>query len=1023
MLYLHCKSLNLFKMKRFFWVLIPLLFVQTINAQFVNPLICKADSVNQLRWVDSVFNRLSVRERIAQLFMVAAYSNQNDTHVKEISQLISKQGIGGLIFFQGGPVRQAQQTNYYQSLARVPLLIGIDAEWGLGMRLDSTLSYPRQMALGATNDTILTYQMAADIARQLKRLGIHINFAPVVDINTNPLNPVIGSRSFGQDMDMVSRHGIAYAKGLQDNGILACAKHFPGHGDTYDDSHLTLPLVQHSANHIDSVELYPFKRLISSGVAGIMVAHLKIPSLEPDTLLPSSLSSRIVGQKLLGELGFNGLAFTDALNMKGVSASFDPIDANIRSLLAGNDILLFPSEIENTIKKIEQLTRTGQIPEDLINIKCKKVLMAKYLVGLNRYQPIKIDGLYNDLNLPYSQVLRRKIISDAITVVHNPNDFVPLKRLDTLRIAYLEIGSNKGDAFREQLELYTAIHTFSINAEAEQTEFDTLLAELEPYNLVIVGYHTIESKAAKGYGVSQQASNFLFDLSFRKKVIVNLFGNPYSISRFSNPLAFAAIIVSYDNSTDSQSLTAQAIFGGIPFSGRLSVTASDLFGMYTGSHSSQKIRLGYGIPEELGIKSEMLSEVDSIAMEIIRTGAAPGMQILAAKDGVVFYNKAFGKPTYVSEYGNDIRMLYDIASVTKAAATLPAVMSLYSRGMLSFDSKLGQFMDLKGFPDKSKLLIGDILRHQTGLQAWIPFYMNTLTSLEPNIPLWTETFSQTHPYKFNGKRFASRFAYPSPKFYRTDSSANFPNNVAFRIYSSASISDSIYKWINQSPITDAGKYRYSDLGFLYLQKVIETLEQKKLDKVVEPIYSKLGMNYTCFNPLRRFDTERIAPTEHDPVFRKQLIWGHVHDPAAAMLGGVAGHAGLFANANDLAKLMQLYLNDGEYGGERFFEPGTVNLFANVKSTNGNRRAYGFDKPNFNGSSPAGQMASPESFGHTGFTGTMVWADPQNGLVYIFLSNRVHPDAENTKLSNLNYRTRIHDVFYRAIQSANNPINQ
>lgn len=1010
-------------MKRVFWVFFTLIFAQTISAQLSSPLISKADSINQMHWVDSVLNSLSLKERIAQLFMVAAYSNKDDAHTKEISQLIARQGIGGLIFFQGGPVRQAQQTNYYQSLARVPLLIGIDAEWGLGMRLDSTISYPRQMTLGAANDTLLTYQMAADIARQLKRLGIHINFAPVIDINTNSKNPVINSRAFGQDVDLVTSHGIAYAKGLQDNGILACAKHFPGHGDTYDDSHLTLPLVQHSASHIDSVELYPFKRLFSFGVASVMVAHLEIPSLEPDSTLPSSLSPRIVSQKLMADMGFNGLIFTDAMNMKGVSAYFDPVDANIRALLAGNDILLFPSEIEKTIKRIEQLTQSGQIPEELINIKCKKVLMAKYLVGLNRYQPIEIEGLYNNLNQPYSQVLRRKIVKNAITVVHNSNNYLPLKRLDTLKIAYVEIGSDKGDAFREQLELYTAVHTFSINADANQAEFDSLLAELEPYNMVIVGYHTIESKAAKGYGISQQSSNFLFDLSFRKKVILNLFGSPYSLSRLDYPSAFAAIIVSHDNSTDSQNLTAQTIFGGIPFSGKLSVTVNNLFSIYSGHQSSQKTRLGYAIPEELGIKSELLTAVDSLAMEIIRTGAAPGMQILAAKDGVVFYNKAFGKPTYVSEYGNDIRMLYDIASVTKVAATVPSVMRLYNQGKISLDSKLGQFIDLKKFPDKSKLLIGDILRHQSGLQAWIPFYMNTLTSLDPNIPLWTETFSQTHPYKFNGKRFASRLAYPSPKFYRTDSSSNFPNNVAFRIYSLASISDSIYNWINQSPITDAGNYRYSDLGFLYLQRVAESIEQKKLDEIVHPLYSKLGMNYTCFNPLNHFETERIAPTEHDPIFRKQLVWGHVHDPAAAMLGGVAGHAGLFANANDLAKLMQLYLNDGAYGGELLFEPGTVSLFANAKPTNGNRRAYGFDKPSISGPSPAGQLASPESFGHTGFTGTMVWADPQNGLVYVFLSNRVHPDAENNKLLNQNYRTQIHDIFYRAIQKCKQRNNQ
>lgn len=1003
-------------MKRIVLLIIPLVYSLLLHGQYNNPLVSKTDSVNQVHWVDSVFSSLTLKERVAQLFMVAAYSNRDIEHIKEITKLVAKQGIGGIIFFQGGPVRQALQTNYYQSQAKVPLLIGIDAEWGLGMRLDSTVSYPRQMALGATNDTMLTYQMASDIARQLKRLGIHINFAPVIDINSNPANPVIGSRAFGQEKEMVYTHGAAYVKGLQENGVLACAKHFPGHGDTYDDSHLTLPVVQQSSERIDSIELYPFKKLISRGVASVMVAHLKIPSLEPDTILPSSLSQRIVSQKLLAELGFNGLVITDALNMKGVSNFFDPVDANIRSLLAGNDMLLFPSEIESTIKKVEQHINSGQIPEDLINIKCKKVLMAKYLVGLNRYTPIKTEGLYNDLNQISSQVLRRRIIKNAITVVHNANQILPLKKLDTLNVAYIEIGANKGDAFREQLELYTAVHTFSVDAEAEQSVFDTLLLEVEPYNLIIVGYHGIDSRIAKGYGVTQQASNFLFDLSFRKRVILNLFGNPYAISMFANPLALAAIVVSYDNSVDAQNLTAQAIFGGIPFSGKLSVTASNLFNLNTGIKSNQKIRLSYGIPEEIGISSEQLAEVDSIAMEIIRTGAAPGMQILAAKDGFVFYNKAFGKPTYVSEYGNDIRMLYDIASVTKIAATLPAIMSLFNREKIEFDSNLGQFLALSKYPDKSKLTIGDILRHQSGLQAWMPFYMNTLTSLDPGIPLWADTFSPTHPYMFNGKRYASRFAYPSPKFYRTDSSSLFPKTVAFRIYALATMNDSILNWINQSPLSDAGKYRYSDLGFLYLQRIIETLEQKDLNQVVEPLYRKLGMNYTCYNPLKRFETERIAPTEHDPIFRKQLIWGHVHDAAAAMLGGVAGHAGLFANANDLAKLMQLFLNDGNYGGEQLISSGTIGLFANPKSTNGNRRAYGFDKPNPVGPSPAGELASPESFGHTGFTGTMAWADPKNGLVYIFLSNRVHPDAENTKLSAMNYRTRIHDIFYKAIQS-------
>lgn len=1006
------------KLPYLFFDLFILLLVQ-VNLSFSAPAkglqMQGVDSLKQRLWVDSVMAKLSLTERIGQLFMVAAYSNQNGKHVSDISQLITRQGIGGLIFFQGGPVRQALQTNYYQSLAKVPLLIGMDAEWGIGMRLDSTISFPRQMAFGAAGDTLLMYQMAADLARQLKRLGVHLNFAPVVDVNSNPLNPVIGSRAFGEDRKTVSHLGIAYMHGLQQNGVLACAKHYPGHGDTNEDSHFTLPTVYNDSARIDSVDLYPFRKLVDAGVASIMVAHLRIPALESDTLLPSSLSAKIISQKLIGELGFEGLVFTDALNMKGVSAYFDPVDANIRSLLAGNDVLLFPSEVEKTIRKVEELVKKGQIPEEIINLKCRKVLMAKYAVGLSKYFPVDINNLVADLNRVESIVLKRKILAQAITVIQNHNDLIPLKRLDTLKIAYVEVGANKGDAFREQLELYTAVHTFSIDADAPQEEFDTLLTQLKPFNLVIVGYHSIDSRANKGYGITQQASNFLFDLSFNKKVILSLFGNPYSVTRFSNPLAFQTILVSYENSTESQNITAQMIFGGSTFGGRLTVNSGSIYAKNSGYQSTLRIRLGYALPEELGISSALLSEVDSLAHEAIREGATPGMQILAAKDGVVFYNKAFGKPTFISDFPVDIRMLYDIASVTKIAATLPALMRLYDRGTISFSSRLEQFINLKKFPDKARLTIGDILRHQSGLQAWIPFYLNTLSSLNPSVPLWSDSFSLSHPYKVNGKRFASRFAYPSPQFYRADSSCMFPNRVATSIYSTLSITDSVFQWINLSPITEAGKYRYSDLGFLYLQKVVEGVEHKSLNEVVEPMYRKMGMNYTGYNPLNRFETERIAPTEHDPVFRKQLIWGHVHDPAAAMLGGVAGHAGLFANANDLAKLMQLYLNDGEYGGERYFTPGTVNQFANPKTGNGNRRAYGFDKPNPDGSSPAGSLASPESFGHTGFTGTLVWADPRNGLVYIFLSNRLHPDSENNKLANLNYRTRIHDIFYRAIE--------
>jgi len=977
-----------------------------------------AETKVQQSWADSVMTGLTLRERIGQLFMVAAYSNRDEKHVREISDLVRKDEIGGLIFFQGGPVRQAILTNYFQSLAKVPLLVGMDAEWGLGMRLDSTFSYPRQMMLGAAQDSAMVYEMAADIARQLKRMGVHINFAPVVDINSNPQNPVINTRSFGENVNLVSRYGKAYVSGLQDNGVMACAKHFPGHGDTFEDSHLSLPKVPHSKQQLDSIELYPFKQLISCGVQSIMVGHLRVPAMENDSMLASSLSPAIISGNLISEMGFKGLIFTDALNMKGVADYFSPEDINVKALLAGNDVLLFPSEVSRSIDKIERMVRRGQIPEEVINIKCRKVLMAKQAAGLNHYKPVEMLNLCSDLNRVSSEVLRRKIINRALTVVQNNNSFIPLKRLDTLRIAYLEMGCNRGDAFREQLELYTAIHTFSIDPASPAEEFDSLLNMLEPYNLVIAGYHATDSRFSMNYGVTSQAANFLFDLAFSRAVVLDIFGSPYAISKFYNPDSFRAIIVSYDNSFDAQNLSAQLIFGGRFASGKLPVTASAWYPAGYGVTTPSPIRLGYALPEEVGISSLLLREVDSIANSAIELRVAPGMQILAAKDGVVFYHKSFGKPTYLSSDSVDVRMLYDVASVTKVVATVPSVMRLYDEQALGLDNSLGAYLDLKEFPDKSAIKLSDLLRHQSGLKPWVPFYLKTLTTMIPNIPLWQEKLSTDYPFQLGSKQYFSRYTAPNPVFYSDRKSKDFPNHCAEGLYSAYFMADTIFDEVNRSELSQPGKYVYSDLGFMYLQRVVEGITQTGIDRYCEDkFYSRLGMNYTLFKPLNRFDRDRIVPTEMDWVFRRQLVWGDVHDPAAAMLGGVSGHAGIFSTANDLAKLMQMFLQDGVYGGESFFRPGTVAQFTTAPiegNSSDNRRSLGFDKPASKGPSPAGSLASPQSFGHTGFTGTTVWADPESGLVYIFLSNRVYPDASNTKLAEMNIRTRIQDVFYRAI---------
>ncbi|PKP39099.1 MAG: hypothetical protein CVT98_03300, partial [Bacteroidetes bacterium HGW-Bacteroidetes-15] len=600
--------------------------VLPVNGSISSGLANKSTEAAQT-WVDSVMNSLTLREKIAQLFMVAAYSNKDQNHINEISELVKDEKIGGLCFFQGGPVRQANLTNLYQSLANVPLIISMDAEWGLGMRLDSTLSYPRQMALGAMDDSRLIYHMGADIANQLKRLGVHINFAPVVDVNNNPANPVINTRSFGENKESVSQKGLAYMLGLQDNGVLACAKHFPGHGDTDTDSHYDLPLLNHTSTRIDSLELYPFRWLIQNGVASVMVGHMEIPALEPKVKLPSSLSESIVNSMLTNDLGFNGLIITDALNMKGVSNFYKPVELNYLALKAGNDIILFPSEVKKSISKIEDEVNKGRFPIEEIERRCRKVIEAKYSVGLNNYQPISLKNLVEDINQPSSRFLIRQIAEQAITVLNNSEDIIPIKNLDTLSIAYIEIGDGQGTAFREQMEMYAPISTFSIYPNANVDELNDLLSSLSYYNLIIVGYHTINSNPKRDFGVTPEMATFLYQLSSSKNTILNIFGTPYALNKLFNHSYFRGLVVSFDNSTISQNFTAQLLFGGMVSTGRLPVSVNGLYPIDNGIDAGSRIRLRYSVPDELRISSKILAKVDSIALDAIEREAAPGMQI------------------------------------------------------------------------------------------------------------------------------------------------------------------------------------------------------------------------------------------------------------------------------------------------------------------------------------------------------------------------------------------------------------
>lgn len=942
-------------------------------------------------WADSVFTTLSDEEKIAQLFMVAAYSNKGEAHEKEIEQLITVQKIGGLIFFQGGPVRQANLTNHYQSIAKVPLLISIDGEWGLAMRLDSTIKYPWQMTLGAIQDNQLIYKMGVDIGEQCKRLGIHVNLAPVVDVNVNPKNPVINARSFGEDKVNVADKGIAYMKGMQAVKVMANAKHFPGHGDTDKDSHKTLPVIKHDHQRMTDIELYPFKRLFDEGLSSVMIAHLYIPAYTSEYNMATTLSKNVATHLLQDSMGFQGLIFTDALNMKGVSNFYKPGIVDVKALLAGNDVLLYSEDVPTAIKEVKKAIKNGEITQEEIDRRCLKILRAKKWCGLDKPQKIDTHGLTDDLNTKKYELLKRKLTEASLTVLQNKEELIPIKGLDKLKIASLSIGETDINDFQKTLELYTAIDHFTTK-ELESKKNDELLDTLRSYDLIVVSIHKSNASPWKSYNIGAGTKDFVANLGMKNKVLLTVFANPYSLINFNAIEDVDGLIMAYQDSKEAQELTAQLVFGGIGATGKLPVSISDKFKVGAGIDVEPLNRFKYTTPEEVEIMEEDLYDIDTIVNNGIKEQAYPGCQVLVAKQGKVIYNKSFGHHTYDKKREVLTSDIYDIASITKISATLFSIMRMQDEGKFSLDSTLGSYLSHL-IPDTSiyfPLNLREILAHQAGLQAWVPFYIKTLHQGMPKYEVYSIAKSEAYPYR-----------------------------VAKNLYINKDYSnDTIFQRILRGPLKKK-EYKYSDLGYYFLKEILEKQTGEPLNEYVGKLYARMGMSTTGYYPIRRFSLDRITPTENDLVFRKQLIHGDVHDPGAAMLGGVGGHAGVFSNANDLAKLMQMYLNKGVYGGERYIADSTITEFTDCQfCIDGNRRGAGFDKPVRDGEGgPTCNCVSYLSYGHSGFTGAIVWVDPEEELVYVFLSNRIYPDAENTKLITMDIRTEIQQVIYNAVNNS------
>ena len=945
-------------------------------------------------WADSVFNTLNDDQRIAQLMVLRESSYTKDGPVyydSLIADAITKYDIGGIVLFQGGPVQQAKFINYFQSIAKTPLMVCIDGEWGLGMRQDSVIPLNHQMMLGAVNDTSIISAYGKLVGEQLKREGIQVNFAPVVDINNNPDNPVINDRSFGENKYKVARYGVTYMKAMQNEGVLACAKHFPGHGDVSVDSHLDLPVINKSMQQLDSLELYPFEQMFNAGVGSVMIAHLYIPAIDSTTNTATSLSKKNVTGLLRNKLNFQGLTFTDALGMKGVAKYFPGGQIAAQSLIAGNDMLCLPEDVATSIAKIKEAIDSNRLSWNDIYEKCKKVLEYKYLYGVADAKPIDTTHLVNDLNTGVN-VMKKLVAENAITILsNNDKEFFPLTDEDK-KIAYIGIGIDSANTFASRLKDDLKADAFYFDYQEDNLRIlSTVHLIKSRYDAVVIGVHNYNRYPFNQFGISNYALDLISQVQQNNKTIIVDFGNPYALKNFCDA---SDLMACYEDDSVTQNTAADILEGKILAKGTLPVTVCSKYKY--GSGILPKRIMPLATPAEEGINGlQMTQDIDSIALEGITGDAYPGCVVLIARHGKIIFEKAYGKYNYDTPEPVNLNSIYDMASVTKICATSLGVMKLYDQGKLRLDKTLGTYLPWVRKSDKKNLNIKKILLHQAGLVADVVFYKNTVDPV-------------------TGK--------PLARYFRPDSSAKFNVRVAQNLYLRRDYADSMNQSILDSKLLPGENYVYSDNDFILMADVVKAISGLRIDKYADKyFYKPMGLHSIGFNPRNRFDTNLVAPTELDQYFRFQHLHADVHDEGSAMFGGDAGHAGLFSNAEDIGAILQMFLDGGSFKGKQYIKPSTLKLFSAYNSSI-SRRGIAFDKPqkdNYTTTDPhpyPSRFASPLTFGHTGYTGTCIWVDPKYDLVYVFLSNRVNPER-STNLYKYNIRGAIQDAVYKAMVPA------
>ena len=970
------------------------------------------DQVAMNNWVDSVFNSMSQEGRIGQLIVAAVTPSSNEATREQVRRLVTSNMVGGLIYENSTTADQAEITNLAQSLATVPLMITIDGEWGLGMRLKEVPNFQRNLILGAIDDDMLLYEYGREVARQCRRMGIQVNFAPVLDVNDNPLNPVIGNRSYGESPELVARHAIAFARGFEDGGVMAVGKHFPGHGSSSEDSHKTLPVINKSLQEINTCELVPFRRFIDAGLSGILTAHLLVPAIEGGKK-PTSLSPECVSTLLRNQLNFDGLIFTDALNMKGATQMLKG-SACVNALLAGNDVLLMPENVGDEIAAVKAAVADGTIDQSVIDERCKRILRYKYALGLTGKQHVNTSNLINEVNSQQAQVLKRRLTAGSITVIKNNDNILPIHNLQSRHIAVATIGNDKGTAstFTRRCADYAEVKRFDL---AKSGNAATLAEEIHEGH-----FNTIIVEVGEDNEANRAALNAVVKKC--KNVVVVITSKPYDIKNYGSAITHKhvkGVVLTYENSTLAEDYAAQTIFGGNAANGNLPISLS-FEGKKTRYDAGHGIhypanRLGYTIPAEVGLDNRLSAQIDSVCRLGVQQHAFPGCQVIVARHGKVVYKGAFGTIDYNSSVKVDDNTLFGLASVSKATGTISGVMKAYDDGKFSLDDKASQYIPGLRDGDKEDITFRDLLYHETGMPASLNMWYMMMDPKSYSGPLITGTEDATHTVKIMEGSWGHKDAKMRTDILSPVKTDKFNIAICDGLWGGRVTYDSIMNRMYHAKLGKK-KYLYSCCNFSLLADAVQRMTHSPLNYYVNNyIFAPLGAYHTMYRPLSKFSRDEIAYTEKDTYLRRQHIHGYVHDELAAFSGGVQGNAGLFSNANDLAKLFQMWLNGGTYGGVRLLKESTVETFTTQKSPN-SHRGLGFDKPvvgNPDASNTCAE-ATPETFGHTGFTGTCFWVDPKNDMFYIFLSNRVCPTRNNPNFGRISARSHIQSLIYRAI---------